>query len=97
MNIQIGSNGCQLFRQGGFAPRVLPGGCAPAYHDFGDTGEPGILCDLIGNIIAENRFYGGSQLLRQFRVGPEPFLVFLAHGFIIGSPDKQRREFTAES
>lgn len=96
MDIQIRGDGRQLLRQGRFSPGMLPGSCASAHHDLGNSGKPGILRDLIGNIIPENGLDSGTQAFCQLGIGSEPFLVFLAHGIIAGSTNKQCGEFAAE-
>ena len=96
MDVHPRGDGDELLRQGGLAPGVLAPGGAASDDDFGDPGQPGVLCNLIGHIIAEHRFHGGAQLLRQQGVLPQTGLILLSEVYITGSPDEQGGEPAAE-
>ena len=96
VDIHARGDGDELFCQGGLAPGVLAPGGAAADDDFGDPGQPGVLRNLVGDIVAEHRFHGGPQLLGQLGVLPQPGLILLRHGSIAGGADEQGGEAAAE-
>ena len=92
MDVHVRRHGDELFRQGRLAPGVLPCRRASSDDDFCHSGQPGVLRDLIGHVVAEHRLHRRAQTLRQPDIGPKPLPVGIRHGFIAGRLNKQRRK-----
>ena len=70
---------------------------ASAQHDLCDARHAREFCDLIGDIIPIDRFYGCAQLLSQMNVGLKPVFIFLCHPLKCFGLYKQRGKTAPES
>ena len=90
MDIQLRNQFNQPFRQRLWVEQRPTGRSTTSQHNFCYSGQPRKLCNLVGDIIAVNRFNRRTQLLRQAKICLQPLLVCLGCPLKVLRFNKQR-------